>query len=445
MVNCKLKITLVMPSIGRRADSPDDYVGSWQMEPLALAVLGGLTPKEHEVVIADDRMETIPYDTPTDLVAINVETFTARRAWQIADEFRKRDVKVVVGGFHATLIPEEAAEHADAVMVGEAEDAWASILEDCAKGELKQYYRAGDRADLGKVMLDRSLFKDKGYLPIRLVESGRGCNYKCNFCSVTQFFQHKYVRRPIDMVTREIQGLDSNLIFFVDDNIATYPKESKEFFRALKPLGIEWVSQATIDSCRDEELLDTLVDSGCTGLLIGFESLSDANLAQMNKSLNKRQGGYEKPLQNLRDRAIKVYATFLLGYDGDDQAALQRTLDFSLHHKFFLVAFNHLVPFPGTPLYDTFVEEGRLLYDKWWLSTKYRVGDVAFKPKLMEPRELEEECMRMRREFYSWSNMFHRIDLGNNVTSIKSALMFYNLNRMLQREVSKKRGLPLGI
>lgn len=165
----------------------------------------------------------------------------------------------------------------------------------------------------------------------------------------------------------------------------------------------------------------------------------------MNKSANKRNGGYEKPLQNLRDRAIKIYATFLLGYDGDDAAALQRTLEFSLHHKFFLVAFNHLVPFPGTPLYKTFEEESRLLYDKWWLSDKYRVGDVAFKPKLMEPRELEEECARMRKEFYSWSNMYHRIDFGNNVTGWKSALMFYNLNRMLQREVSKKRGLPLGL
>jgi radical SAM superfamily enzyme YgiQ (UPF0313 family) len=434
-----------MPSIGRRPEAPDDYVGSWQMEPLALAVLGGLTPPGHELSIADDRMEKIPYHVPTDLVAINVETFTARRAWQIADEYRKRGVKVVVGGFHPTLLPEEAAEHADAVMVGEAEDDWAQILLDAEKGELKQYYRSKARADLGKVMLDRSLFKGKGYLPIRLVESGRGCNYRCNFCSVTEFFKHEYVRRPVEMVTREIEGLDANLIFFVDDNIATYPEESMAFFKALKPLGIEWVSQATIDSCRDEALLDTLVESGCTGLLIGFESLSDANLAQMNKSANKRNGGYEKPLQNLRDRAIKIYATFLLGYDGDDAAALQRTLDFSLHHKFFLVAFNHLVPFPGTPLYKTFEEESRLIYDKWWLSDEYRVGDVAFRPKLMEPRELEEECARMRKEFYSWSNIYHRIDFGNNVTGWKSALMFYNLNRMLQREVSKKRGLPLGI
>ena len=440
-----MKITLVMPSIGRRPENPDDYVGSWQMEPLALAVIGGLTPDKHEVVIADDRMEPIPYDDPTDLVAINSETFTAKRAYQIADAYRQRGVPVVMGGFHPTLMPDEAAEHADAVLVGEAEMMWQQMLDDFEKGNLQKMYRASGRADLSKVMLDRSLFKDKGYLPIHLVESGRGCNYRCNFCSVTEFFKHQYVRRPIDMVIKEIESLNTDLIFFVDDNIASDPKEAKEFFSALKPLNITWVSQATIDSARDEELLDVLVDSGCLGLLIGFESLSDENLAQMNKSVNKRRGGYEKPLQNLRDRAIKIYATFLLGYDGDDHKALQRTLDFALAHKFFLVAFNHLVPFPGTPLYDTFEKEGRMLYDKWWLSDEYQIGDVAFKPKQMSSEELVAECMRMRREFYGWSNIFRRMDIGNNISSFKSALMYFQLNRMLQREVNKKKGLPLGV
>jgi len=440
-----MKITLVMPSIGRRPECPNDYIGSWQMEPLALAVLAGVTPPEHEVIIADDRVESMPFDEPTDLVAINAEAFTAMRAYQIADAFRARGVPVVLGGFHPSLVPEEAKEHADTVVVGEAERIWPQLLEDVASKNLQEFYRGEGRVDLSQLKTKRSIFEGKGYLPVRLVESGRGCNYRCNFCSVTEFFGHRYIRRPLDNLVAELETLESKRVFFVDDNIAADPQEARAFFKALKPLGITWVSQMTIDAARDTELLDILVDSGCLGLLIGFESLSEKNLAQMNKSVNTRAGGYDVPLQNLRDRAIKIYATFLLGYDDDDKDTFQRTLDFSMEHKFFMAAFNHLVPFPGTPLYDELEKDGRLLYDKWWLDSRYRFGGVAFNPKGITADELDEGCMWMRRRFYEWKSIFKRVDFGNNVCGWSSLAMFFNLNRMLQREVSKKKDLPLGV
>jgi radical SAM superfamily enzyme YgiQ (UPF0313 family) len=440
-----MKITFILPSIGRRPHEVADYVGSWQMEPLAIAALAGATPPHHELVFFDDRVEPIRYDDPTDLVAINAETFTAKRAYQIASRYHERGIPVVLGGFHPTLVPDEAGEQAEAVMVGEAEQVWPELLRDAEAGQLKKRYRAPGRADLCQQVNDRSIFKGKGYLPITLIESGRGCNFRCNFCSVTHFFDHKYVRRPLDRVIGEIESTQAQAVFFVDDNIASDPKESREFFRGLAPLKTRWVSQMTIDAARDEELLDLAVESGCVGLLIGFESLSAKNLAMMNKRFNSRQGGFERPLKNLADRGIKIYATFLLGYDDDDTDVFRRTLDFCMEHKFFLVAFNHLVPFPGTPLYRTFEEQGRLLYDKWWLDERYQFGEVAFAPKLMTAGQLAEGCQWGRRQFYSWQNMFTRaLDFQTNVNSLGSLAMFFSLNHMLHREVDQKKGMPLG-
>lgn len=416
------------------------------MEPLALAALAGLTPDEHEVVVIDDRIETIPYHRPTDLVALNVETYTARRAYQIAEEYRAQGVTVVMGGFHPTLVPEEAAQHADAVVVGEAETIWPTLLQDYQRGELNRVYHATSGFPLSEIRIDRSVYSGKRYLPIHLVETGRGCFQCCDFCSVTRFFDHQHRRRPVEAVISEIESLDPNkLFFFVDDNIAASPQEARAFFKRLVPLNIRWVSQMTINAARDETLLDILVDSGCLGLLIGFESLNAKTLDQMNKAGNLQNGGYELPLRLLRERAIKLYATFLLGYDGDDSDTVKATLDFALHHNFFLAAFNHLVPFPSTPIYNRLESQGRLRSSRWWLDATHHFGEVVFDPVQMTYRQLEEACMWLRREFYSWRNITRRMDVGHNIDGFRTAAMYFQLNRMLQQEVDVKKGLPLGV
>lgn len=272
-----MRLTLVHPCIGRKTGQR--YIRTWQMEPLPPAQIAALTPDDVEIRFYDDRMERIPFDEPTDLVAISVETYTARRAYQIATEYRKRGVPVVMGGFHATLCTDEVARYAEAVVVGEAEAVWLRVIEDFRVGRLEKTYRAVARPDLKGVRPDRAIFAGKRYLPIGLVEAGRGCHLKCEFCAIQSFFNSTQTRRPVEDIIAEIRQIkhDKKLIFFVDDNITSNLEQAKAFFRALIPERIKWVSQASINVAHDEEFLQLIKESGCQGLLIGFESLNPEN------------------------------------------------------------------------------------------------------------------------------------------------------------------------
>ncbi|MEM7397002.1 MAG: radical SAM protein, partial [Verrucomicrobiota bacterium] len=342
------------------------------MEPLAPAYLAGLVPDHVEVRFWDDRMERIPYDDPTDLVAISVETYTAKRAYQIASEFRRRGVPVVMGGFHATLVPDEVMEYAEAVVVGEAEQTFPRLIDDFKAGRMQRLYRAEGRPSLKTIEPERSIFKGKRYLKLGLVEAGRGCTFKCNFCAVTSYFNATQSHRPIEKIVEEIKSMkdEKKLFFFVDDNTVSHPRWAKELYTALKPLKIRWVSQASITLTHDEELLRLMKESGCQGVLIGFESLNPDNLAGMNKKFNMTRGGYEPALARLNKYGIRLYATFMFGYGHDDLASFPATIEFCIRHRIFMAAFNHLTPFPGTPLYQRLEEEGRLFYDKWWLDDR---------------------------------------------------------------------------
>ena len=200
-----MRLTIVHPCIGRKPGQK--YIRTWQMEALSAATLAGLTPRDVEVRFYDDRMEQIPFDEPADLVAISVETYTAKRAYQIATEFRKRRVPVVMGGFHATLCPDEVAQHAEAVVGGEAEQLWPRVVDDARHGRLEKFYRQAARPSLADLKPDRSVFRGKSYLPIGLIEAGRGCHFKCDFCAVQTVFNSSQTRRPIDKIIAEIEPL----------------------------------------------------------------------------------------------------------------------------------------------------------------------------------------------------------------------------------------------
>ncbi|MGZ5474323.1 MAG: B12-binding domain-containing radical SAM protein, partial [Thermoanaerobaculia bacterium] len=305
-----MRLTLIHPCIGRRIGTK--YIRTWQMEPLAPAGLAGLTPRDVDVRFYDDRMEVIPYDEPTDLVAISVETYTARRAYEIATEYRRRGVPVVMGGFHATLVPDEVGEYAESVVIGEAEGLWPQVIEDARAGRLQPVYRAPKRPSLAGAIADRSIFLGKRYLPLGLVEAGRGCHFACEFCAIQSVFASTQTRRPAEEVCEEVKRMKKPLYFFVDDNITSNLDEAKELYRQLIPLKIRWVSQASINVAHDEELLKLLKASGCQGLLIGFESLNPTNLRKMHKSFNTMKGGYEVALENLRRHGMRLYVTFIL-------------------------------------------------------------------------------------------------------------------------------------
>src|SRR5262245_59635676 len=439
-----MRLTLVHPCIGRRPGQK--YIRTWQMEPLPAATLAGLTPREVDVRFYDDRMERIPLDEPTDLVAMSVETYTAKRAYQIASEYRRRKVPVVMGGFHPSLCPDEVANYAEAVVTGEAREVWPRVLNDARHGRLEKFYRPTARPALAGLRPDRSIFQGKRYLPIGLVEAGRGCHFKCDFCAVQTVFAQSQIRRPVDEIISELAAIKraKKLFFFVDDNITSNLPQAKEFFRALIPLGIRWVGQSSINAAHDEEFLELLVRSGCQGVLVGFESLNPANLATMNKSFNVARGGFIQALANLRRHRLRLYGTFIFGYDRDTPESFGETVEFAKDHALYIAAFNHLTPFPGTPLYRRLHEEKRLLYENWWLDERYSYNRIPFQPRGMTPELLQHNCLAARREFYSWRSILRRGLATANRGNWFMWRNFYLINALHRSDVSLRDHYPLG-
>jgi len=250
----------------------------------------------------------------------------------------------------------------------------------------------------------------------------------------------------VDEIISELAAIkrDKKLFFFVDDNITSNLPQAKEFFRALIPLGIRWVGQSSINAAHDEEFLELLVRSGCQGVLIGFESLNPANLAAMNKSFNTARGGFTQALANLRRHRIRLYGTFVFGYDGDRPGSFAETVQFAEEHAMYIAAFNHLTPFPGTPLYHRLEAEGRMLYESWWLDEGYSYNCIPFRPKGMSPEELKVGCLGARRRFYSWPGILRR---GFDAVNRADGFMwrnFYLINALHRGDVSLRDHYPLG-
>ncbi len=438
-----MKVTFILPCVGRNGDRA--YPRSWLMEPLTIATLAGLTPPQIEREFYDDRLEPIPYDTPTDLVAITVETYTARRAYQIAAEYRRRGRAVVMGGYHATLVPDDVAPHADAVVVGAAEGVWPRLLQDAEKGRLQPVYHSDASVEATAAQPDRSIFRGRPYMDLGLVETARGCAFHCEFCSITAFHRGRYKPRPITDVVTDVASLRQKYVFFVDDNICVDRSRARALFEALKPLRVRWAGQVSINIAEDESLVRLMRDSGCIGVLVGFESLSDANLTAMGKQTNADPADYPRQLAVLRKHGIAVYGTFVFGYDADTPATFEQTLHFARRNKLFFAAFNHLVPFPGTPVYERLRHDGRLPDENWWMSATYRFGDVAFRPNTMPATELAQRCLACRHRFYSPASVLQRAtDLRANCRSPHMALLFFAQNIGSGREVDLRQGLPLG-
>ena len=439
-----MHITIIHPAIGHKKN--EKYIRTWQMESLPAAAIAGLTPKDIKLDFYDDRMEKIPYDNPTDAVVISVETYTAKRAYQIASEFRKRDISIIMGGFHVTLLPDEVQEYAESIVVGEAEDIWHEVIQDLRNNKLKKRYKSDERPSLKNITMDRSIFGKKKYLPIGLIETGRGCRYSCEFCAIQSYFESTHRTRPIEDIVIEINSLkkEKKVFFFVDDNFIGNIKKAKDLLRAIIPLKVRWITQMSIDGAHDEELLDLLQQSGCVGILIGFESLNEKNLELMNKSFNTAHGGYEIALEKLRKYHIRIYATFMFGYDYDTKDSFDEAVKFAIEQKFYIAAFNHLTPFPGTPLLEELKEKNKMLYDKWWLDENYSYNDLPFTPAQLSPSEVTKLCVQARKEFYSFGSIFKRLLNRVNRSDAFMLRNFLPINYMHRRDVSGRNGYPLG-
>ena len=375
--------------------------------PLCLGQIAALTPPDFEVSITDESISIVDLHKDVDLVGITTLTQTANRAYEIADSYRARGIKVVIGGIHASVLPEEASKHADSVVVGEAEGIWPTLIEDFKSNNLKSIYRQDKRPDLVNLPIPRrDLFDKAAYLVPQTMVTTRGCPYNCSFCSVPTFMGHTYRCRPIEEILKEIELFNTDKpIFFLDDNITGNPKFAKELLRALIPYKIHWAGQCSVAIAKDEELLKLAAASGCIILLIGFESILSASLASVGKKTNLVDE-YENIIKKIHSHGIAIHGFFIFGFD-EEEDVFNRTLRFAQKMKLESAQFSLLRPYPGTALYESLDKAGRMLTKDW---SKY--GDeFVFEPKSMSKDELEKGQIWTFLKFYSLPSIFRRVGL----------------------------------
>lgn len=352
---------------------------------LAMPSVAAATPPEHEIVIKDEKVESLEDLPDADVAGITLHTAVAPHAYRVARRLRERGTYVVLGGPHVSALPHEALKHADAVVVGDAEDTWPKVLEDYQKGRNEGIYASTfpPLDDLGTPRLD--LLKQDAYPTLSIAHATRGCPFRCDFCSVPGISGARFRYRPVEKVAAEVAQHKNILTVFWDDNLTADKRYAAELFDAIAPLKKNWISQATILFAHDRELVRKAARAGCVGVFLGIESFSAESLRSVNKGFNKVHD-YRAGVKNLKDHGILAGAGIVFGLDHDDASVFERTLDAIDDIRFDCANFNILTPFPGTPTYDRIQTEGRLLSDDW---ARYQPNKhVVFQPRLMSPSEL---------------------------------------------------------
>jgi len=376
---------------------------------LAFANIAALTPDDIRVELLDEQVEpVIPANQKADLVVMSVPTSLAPRAYQLSRQFREKGVKVVLGGYHPSLMPKEAEKNADCIVVGDAEETWPELIRDFKEGRLKKSYVSTQRRPLDMKIPKRNIFSGKGYINTNFVESGRGCINRCRFCSDIVFYKYHYRYRPIEQVIKDVKSVISwprKFIFFVDDNIISDRVHAKQLFRALIPLKIYWIGQSTLDISEDEELLRLAAESGCFGLFIGFESFSSGNLEKMNKP-SGRNADYKKAVDKIHSYGIAIESGFIVGFDNDSLDTLKKILLFTDDVNMDALFLSTLTPISGTEIFNEYKEQNRIVSEDWRL---FNFRNVVIKPELMTPEELQEGINQLARDFYSAGRVFKRI------------------------------------
>lgn len=381
---------------------------AFRFPSLSLAAIAAATPPEWEVALCDDHSERIDFDSDADLIALTAMTPQAPRAYEIAAAFRSRGKSVVMGGFHASNLPDEALAHVDTVVEGEGEAVWPRLLADFSQGRLQRLYKPDAMMNMADIpVARRDIFNGKGYLLTNTIQTTRGCPFDCEFCSVTAFYGRNYRKRPVDQVLAELQELRkaNSFIFFVDDNLVADRKYALPLFQGMKGMGLKWLSHAPIDFAGDRELMRAAGESGCLGMFVGFESLSQESLSAMGKVTNRAQS-FMADARTFRDNGIGILGSFVLGYDGDTPEIFPKLLRFCEDARLEAAIFPLLTPYPGTAVRRRLEAEGRIISSDW---RDYDMEHINFQPKGMTVRQLQEGYDWLHRSFYSFSSMYRRI------------------------------------
>jgi radical SAM superfamily enzyme YgiQ (UPF0313 family) len=400
--------------------------------PLTLPYLAAMTPEEWDIHLVDEQLQDVDFDSKPDVVAITCWTMHSLRGYDIAAEFRKRGIPVIMGGPHVWFYPDEAAEHCDAVGIGEGELIWARMIDDAVNGRLQKVYQAPQMSSLAGLPLPRwDMLELKKYKPFKTFSllSSRGCPMQCEFCSERLYLGGGYRVRPTADVIEEIKHTRSKNIFFGDSDFAGKRASAMELMEAMIPLKLRWSALWTSNLCNDPEFMDLAERSGLLHVNIGIESINPETIKEMNKKFNK-VGRYSELLGNLRKRGISYSLNFIFGWDNETPAVFRSTLDFLTQEKVPVAYFNILTPDKGTMFYERMRTEDRILrldeIGRWPGQTCH------IKPKYCSPEEIVKNVQGMYREFYSWKSMFKRLSPPFTQANIASWVVNFSQRKMAQ-------------
>jgi radical SAM superfamily enzyme YgiQ (UPF0313 family) len=407
-----------------------------------LTLLASFFPQQYEVKIVNEFLNEIDFEAEVDLVGITALTVQAKRAYEIADRFRERGVPVLLGGVHATFMPEEAKEHADAVVLGEAELIMAQLIADWEQGTLKSSYKAEKLHDLHDLPEPRRDLLGKGYSPIfKVIETTRGCPNRCEFCAVPVIAGRKYRTRPLTDIDGELQAMvqkHGEYIFIVDDNVIAQRSHAQGLFEILKRYQVRWMGFATIEIAKDEKLLKLARESGCISFFVGFESLTKENLEGPKRKFRgtKDLQGF---IKRIHDHGIGIQGSFIFGFDHDNEGVFERTIEFIHLNRIELPTFSVLTPFPGTPLWERLEGEGRI-FDRNW--SHYDMSRVVFTPARMTPDQLQRGYLWAQKYSCAPRSILRRLLLGPRNHLGYFLLSNFILRKAQMRVIKRLRSIP---
>ncbi len=405
-----LKIALLSPKGPLYRHKTGIFRKDLRAGPLTLTTLAALIPSDipSSVTIYDEGIEGIPQELEADLIGITLITGSALRGYELAKHYRAKGIPVVLGGPHVTLVPDEAQAHGDSIVVGYAEESWPQLLRDFVANEMKPRYSQSPTFSLSNVenlpFARRDLLKRAHYKTTDTFEATRGCIHRCDFCVVPNAWGSRPYQKPIAHVIDDIRRNGAKKILFYDLNLFADFTYARELLTALIPLKIQWFGLSTTLIGRDQDLLQLAARSGCRGLLIGFESVSEQTLKGLNKGFNDPKE-FRTLIERLHSMKILVNGTFVFGNDTDGTESFQDVQDFVIESKIDLPRFAIVTPFPGTPLFTRLKNEGRIQHEDW---SKYDGQHVVFHPRLMSSEELQLGHEKVWKAVYSWRSIASR-------------------------------------
>ena len=400
-----MRILLIAPASGRwRGLGKSRFFNgkTFRFSMLSLLSVAALTPDNHRLTVIDEQIDDIPWDEPFDLVAITVMTATAPRAYELCHRFRERSIPVVLGGFHVTFNVEEARQHASAVVVGPAGEAWPQALRDAEAGCLKPIYRGNPDVQV-PVTLPRHLLNESGYVSIQTCTATMGCTNQCAFCSITAFYGGKRYRHEVEAIVRHLGSFDDRFFLFIDDNLTQDRDYAIRLFKAIAPLRKKWATQASVEIADDPELLEWMRRSGCVGVFVGLESFSDAALCSQNKRIRSPEH-YREVVRTLHRHGMVVEAGLIFGFDTDGKDVYESTLRFLDDIGVDVMQASILTPLPGTRLFEQMKPQ---IVDFNWEHYDYKWA--VYEPAQMTRAELMAGLQWINKRFYSPWRILRRL------------------------------------